>query len=204
MSFALFGDTEIEYFDDIATALDVMDAMQKDTPVKERLAIAIDMVFPHPDQIVGDGVNDFIFGVFWEAFGIDLAGTHAPECAGTKTIDWVQDAERIRVSLLSQYGLSMQALKEHCSFGDVCSLIGMADRDTPIGRAIYYRTAKEPRRQKGNEEAIREFRRMRDIYAIKEDDQKHDPYEQMNNAANSAFVALERAEIGRGRSTSTH
>lgn len=113
----------------------------------------------------------------WEAFGIDALGEHREESAGRPCIDWHQDAGRVRSSLRMAYGIDWDAEAADMPFRDLCDLLsGLTEGtgETPFQQAVYYRTARPPRRTKYNNEAVDAFEAAREHYAL--DKAAADPY----------------------------
>lgn len=107
--------------------------------------------------------------VLWEAFGIDALGRHGDKTGGAPCIDWHQDAGRIRSSLKMAYGIDWDAEAADMPFRDLCDLLaGLTEGtgETPFQQAVYYRTARPPRRDKYNMVAVEAFEAAREHYAL--------------------------------------
>lgn len=187
------GGAEVEVHDDLLTALDVIGLFRDGSlSVSEKLYRLAPMMFPGFDwedpPEWAESLPDLIAGQCWELYGIDADGTHTEECAGPRVIDWDYDEQAIRASLLACYGLTVAEVAEKCSYMDACSLVGMADHDSPIGQRLYYRTADEPKRTPHNDDQIRAFRRAREAFAL----HTGDAYGDMSRQADEAFAAVRR------------
>lgn len=157
--------------------------------------IMLNLLFPDPKKVV-EAVND-LHGLLallaWEVAGMDITGEHAKEAAGERVFDFEQDESIIRVSLYQAYGRPWDEIAREVTYRELMAMMGFISQDTPLGRAIYYRTAKEPKPTKYNAEQIREFRERKAFWRLQENRQPADRMEAMNNVANDAFAALERA-----------
>ena len=181
----------VRVYDDAGTALKVADLFQDDKltiQIKERILLRLLFVDPVAVCREVPDFDAFIRSVLWSVCGLDVDGTHRKEY-GKKVMDWKQDDERIRASLYATYGKSFDELKQEFPLSELCSLIGLVPHDTPMGMALYYRTAKPPKATKHNQEQVREFNRMRRFYALKKGTNS-DEFKNMNQAATAAFSAL--------------
>ena len=181
------GGHEIAVRDDLTTALDVMSALEDDSTPAERIERVLSLMLPDLASLEYLADGD-ILRLVWELYGIDLAGEHTAECAGARVFDWDEDASLVRAALLSEYGMTIAEASQRASYMDVCALVGLVSRDTPLGQALYYRSAPEPE----GERERREFRRMRAHWALKERENADD-YARMSAEADKAFSALARS-----------
>ena len=79
------------------------------------------------------------------------------------------------------------------SYADMCSLLGMmleADTETPFQQAVYYRTAKPPKRNKHNGDLCDAFEARRKHFAL---ESERAPELSANDAAADMFAAAKRA-----------
>lgn len=104
----------------------------------------------------------------WEVAGIDMDGSHKDESDGPRVIDWEQDAGHIQATLWQVYGRSFGEIGPRVSLHQLGELIGACPHETPMGQALYYRMADEPKHTKGNEEEIKRFRKLRAFWQIKD------------------------------------
>ena len=120
----------------------------------EKFDILMPMLFPEPARVLelaGAEIGELLKAVLWQACGLDVSGSG--EEHPQKVFDWDEDAARIKASLMSAYGLRWDDVADGCTFADACALLAMLMEDdsaTPFQQAVYYRTAKPPKRTKGN------------------------------------------------------
>ncbi|MEG2932718.1 MAG: Gp15 family bacteriophage protein [Gordonibacter sp.] len=134
----------------------------------EKQAILLQMIFPDPSGFLSafnGNQEEALSDTLWQAFGIDVSGDKPHE---KPIIEWEQDAERIKATMLMAYGLDWEEARSRISYRDMCSLLGQAPHETPMGQALYYRTAKQPKATKHNREQIADFNRAKKHYAIRE------------------------------------
>lgn len=168
-----------------------IDAMTKDYVLQQ-------LLFPDPEAVRA-GVEDYaglIAHLLWEVAGIDADGSH--DTGGEAVFDWDQDEAVIKVSLFQAYGKPLEELARTMTYRDLTMLMGMISNDTPLGKAIYYRTADEPKPTKYNQEEIKAFRERKAFWRLRKDwklGNRNTPerIEAMNNQATDMFSALERA-----------
>ncbi len=148
---------------------------------EERAAIVCRIVIPDPGRFAeafGDAAGDALLCVLGEAFGFS-------ESEEERVIDFAEDAARIRSTARSAYGLSPDRLAE-MPFSEAVELIAMAPRETPMGQAVYFRTAEPPKRTKHNGEHVDAWLDAREHYRIRGDAGEEDP----NRAATAMFDRL--------------
>ena len=157
-----------------------------------RMVILLPMVIENPDGFLdafGDESHEALADIVWDAFSIDLTGERAVDKA-EKVIDWDEDKARIVATVRAAYTLSYDEFLD-TPFNEARALIGMAPHDTPMGQALYYRTAEPPRRTKHNKEEVERFRKMKEAYRL---GKSH--ADNANDRATSEFDMLER-RLGR-------
>lgn len=188
----------VRVYDDAATALKVIALFDDgDVSPHAKQAILMRLLFPAPDDVsreVGD-LAGFLAHAVWEVAGLDIDGSHEGEY-GEKVIDWEQDAGAIEVSLWQAYSFPLQDIAHKVSFHEFGQLVGMAPHETPIGQAIYYRTADEPKSTKYNQDEIARFRRLRQAWALKDKGRARDAGAAANDYATSMFSAVKRVARG--------
>lgn len=148
---------------------------------EERAAIVCGIVLPDPEGFAeefGSEAGEAVLGVLEAAFGFS-------EDSGDRVLDFAEDAARIRATARAAYGLSPEELSE-MPFSEAVELIAMAPRDTPVGQALYYRTAEPPKRTKSNGEQVDAWLEAREHYRIKGDWGEEDA----NAAATAMFDRL--------------
>ena len=157
---------------------------------EDRAALLLPMAVVNPAGFVeAFGLESFaaLAEVLWEAFGIDLLNEHPGE-HGEKVMDWREDHERIVATVRAAYTLSYEELLD-LPYKEAATLVGMAPDGTPMGQALYYRTAEMPKHVKADKEASKAYRKLREHYRLKGGEQGTDA---ANRAATSEFDALER------------
>ena len=185
-------------YDDAGTALKVIALFgDGDVSPHAKRVILMRLLFPSHEDVareIGD-LDGFLAHAVWEVAGLDIDGSHEGE-HGEKVIDWEQDAGAIEVSLWQAYSFPLQDIARRVSFREFGQLVGMAPHDTPIGQAIYYRTASEPKSTKYNQDEITRFRKLRQAWALKDDGATRDPGASANDYATSMFSAVKRVARG--------
>lgn len=163
----------------------------------EKAQLLVRMLFPDPSAAVaaaGDQLGELLTHIVWEAFGLDVSadGRHASEYEAP-AFDFEQDAARIRASLLQCFGLDWDEACERLTYADMCSLLGMlleADTETPFQQAIYYRTAKPPKRTKHNADLCDAFEARAKHFAL---GSAADTAQAANDTTAGMFAAMKRA-----------
>lgn len=166
----------------------------------EKATLLVRMLFPEPAKTVelaGDGLGDLLACIVWDAFGLDISEDqrHASEYE-KPVFDWVEDAARIRASLLQCYGIDWETAASSMSYADTCALLGSlleSDSETPFQQAVYYRTAKPPKPTKYNKDTRRAFDARARHFAL---GQSRDHAQTQNDAMDDMFAAMKRAAKG--------
>lgn len=151
----------------------------------DKAALMQVMVLPDPEAFAsatGDAARDTLLDLMWQAFGFDLDGSHRSE---PQVMDWDEDSDRIDATMLSAYGLEPSRW-EQMSYLEVSRLIGLAPHETPMGQALYYRTAKRPKRTKYNKAEVEAFDKAHDFYRLGR-------HKDANKSATEAFDRVRRA-----------
>ena len=134
--------------DSLGTYLLVIEALNDDDlDPFEKMALLYRMVLVNMDGFIeafGVDSHKAICDILDQAFGIDLVGSGEPQ---EKVIDWDEDAPMITATVRHAYSMSYAELKE-LPYREACALISWSPSETPMGRALYYRTAKPPKRTK--------------------------------------------------------
>lgn len=164
---------------------------------EDKEPLLVHMLFPDPEKAMetaGDQLGELIIHVAWEAFGLDVSADrrHAAEHEPA-VFDFEEDAGRIRASLLQCFGIDWDEASRTLPYADMCSLLGMlleADTETPFQQAVYYRTAKPPKRNKHNADLCDAFAARRRHFALAK---REDAAQDANDAAASMFAAMKRA-----------
>lgn len=130
--------------------------------------------------------------VAWDVCGLDLSGQRACE---EPVWDMDEDADRIRTSFRQAYGLDWDEARGRISFAEFVALVGGCPYETPLGRAIYYRTpSTRPKRTKHNRKEVEEWERLHRTYALHErQGSRQSRKGQDDTAMRDAFAALKRA-----------
>ena len=130
----------------------------------------------------------------WEAFGLDLDGSHESESDGKRAWDWKADARLIKASLFQAYGVPWEELCEAVTFRELTSMMGLVPHDTPLGQAVYYRTADPPKPDGKNQEQIKRWRERAEFWRIKESyETDEERMKAKNREALDAFEAVWKA-----------
>lgn len=130
----------------------------------------------------------------WECCRADLDGSHAAECSGERVVDWEADGPYLRATSLAAWGMTYDELCAKVTFSELCELVGLAPRDTPMGQAVYYRTAEPPGARAGAQ-ARAEFSRRREFWSLKGERDRAGRMETANRAAADAFASLKRRAL---------
>ena len=181
---------EIHVRDDADTALRIIDLFTGEERPARKLDRMVALLFTDPVEL--QGISDFaglLAEVAWNEARIDMDGSHAAETGGQRVLDWEQDCDVIQASRLRCYGVAWDEARYRFSYEQLIALIGMVDHQTPLGQALYYRTAKPPKPDKYNAEARREFAERRRYWAIKPKTAE-DRYAAMSKATDKAFEAI--------------
>ena len=126
----------------------------------------------------------------WDVCGIDLTGTRPCE---EPVWDPEEDADRIRTSFRQAYGIDWDEEREHVTFAEFVALVGGCPRDTPLGRAIWYRSpATRPKRSKHNKQEVEEWDRLHRAYALRRR-RRASGSDTGDAAMRDTFAALKRA-----------
>ena len=177
-----------EAYSDAVAALRLLDLADEDAPAADKTWVAWRAVFVDAEPASKEGPG-LLSRAAWELYGIDLDGSHVSECGGKRVIDWEADAQRIAASVRQVYGVAWEQFARETTFRDACAMIGMLPRETPMGTAIYYRTAEAPKFNGRNAEQVQAFRKLQQAYAIEGKNGMADA----NASATDMFNALRRA-----------
>lgn len=177
-----------EAYCDAIAALRLLELAEEDAAPQDKSWVAWRVVFVDGDKASADDPA-LLSRAAWELYGIDLDGSHESECGGKRVIDWKADAQRIAASVMQVYGMPWHRFARENTFRDVCAMIGMLPRETPMGTAIYYRTAEAPKFNGRNAEQVQAFRKLQQAYAIEGKNGMADA----NASATDMFNALRRA-----------
>lgn len=180
----------VRVYDSFRTAL-VLERVARDELLgtAERGTLLVRLLLVSPEGFMaefGDDAASALRELLGEVFGIG-------EGNGRRLVDFDEDAERLVVTMRQAYGLGEEY--EELPFREVMALVALSPADTPMGRAIHYRTAKRPKATKWNKEEVRGFDRAVEHYRLKG---KADPIGDANASASAAFDRLRKAS-GDGR-----
>lgn len=184
--------------DDAETALRLVAALSDEGLMDSvRSAVVMELLFRDPVAVVRHGFSDLeglVRECLWRVAGIDADGSRAEETQGERVIDWDADADCVRASVWQSYGVSAEDMMRRTSMREFGRLVGMCPRETPIGTALYYRTAEEPKQTKYNEDQVRAFRKARAFWRLdKPEGGSADEGTAASNDAASAFAGLARS-----------
>lgn len=147
-----------------------------------------------------EGIARFMAETCWECFRLDVDGGHACDAASRAErergplVDLEEDGPRIWATFRAAYGLSPEQTLD-LPYTEAMALLGQAPRETPMGQALYYRTAERPRATRWNSEERRAFDECRRLYAL----HGHGGDDDGNDAATAAFAAMREAVVSGGR-----
>lgn len=185
-------------YDDALTALKVIALFgDEDVSPVGKQGILMRLLFPDPEAVAGavEDMGGFLALAVWEVAGLDIDGSHEGEY-GEKVIDWEQDAEVIEASLWHAYSAPPSEIAAKVSFSEFGQLVGLAPHETPIGQAIYYRVADEPKSTKYNQDEVARFRKLRQAWALKDKGAARSAAAAANDHATSMFGAMKRVARG--------
>lgn len=108
--------------------------------------------------------------------------------------DWEEDAELIYASFLMDYQIDLFEQQGILTWYKFLALFKNLRDNTPLGKAIHYRTCKVPKKTEHNEEERRHVRKMKEKYALKcaqpiIDELERRAYEQQMKARKEAIKA---------------
>ncbi len=186
---------DVRVYDDADTALRLI-ALFKDTEIEWRVKYwcAMQLLFPDPEAVSAHEWEDFgaLFSrLLWEVAGIDADDSHVGD-AGPRWVDWEADADYIEASLWRTYGQPSAAMARQLSLSEYARMVSMCPHDTPMGQAIYYRTADEPKAGRYNQDEVAHFRKMRRAWAL-ERRVAEDGFRAASVAATDAFRGIAAA-----------
>lgn len=183
--------------DDAEAALRLTAALSDETLMDAvRTRVVMELLFVDAVAVAAHGFDDpegLVRECLWQVAGIDADGSRAEGDLGERVIDWDADADYVRASVWQAYGVSAEDMLRRTSMREFARLVGMCPRETPIGAALYYRTAPEPKATKYNEEQIRDFRRAKAFWRLdKAKGRARDEGEAASNDAALAFAGIAR------------
>lgn len=183
---------DVRVLDSAATALRVRSVFSEPLFPDQKWAVARELLFVDPNAVQEHQWDDF--GGFFEAVLEEVVGLSAEQHqSDASVIDIDSDDDYISASIWQTYGISVQELAERVTLREFFALVSLCPHETPIGQAIYYRTADEP--ENANSDAIQEFRRRREFWRLK--NVKHpEPVVDSNQRATDVFNAI--AQLSKG------
>ena len=189
----LWEGREVLVHADADTSLRIIGLFEDEELDEETKAeILVRLLFPDPAAAmvaVGNGLKPFLAALLWELCGLDVDGSHSAETGGRRVIDFEKDSALIKASVMAAYGKSWEELSAQCTLRELTELLVLAPHETPIGQAVYYRTAKPPKPTKYNQEEVKRFRELQDHYRI-EQVRTGDSMQRQSQAAFDAFRSL--------------
>lgn len=188
---------EVLVRDDALTVLRCIALLQDaDKPEEEKAAGFIPMFFADPDEAFLTCDYDprelgrLIESAVWDVCGIDLKGDKPHE---EPLWDPEEDAAYIRISFRAEYGIDWDEMRGSIGFSEFIALVGGCSMDTPLGRAIHYRSPKtRPKATKHNKKEIEEWERLHRAFALKKGRSSRGANERGDAAMRDAFAALKR------------
>lgn len=138
-----------------------------------RLDIAIDMLVVDKEilkEIPPQLVLDFIYDVLKEKLNIDLRQTYVEPTTVEEIVvpiyDFDEDAEYIYSSFLMDYGIDLIEQQGRLQWDRFLVLFKNLSDETPMGKALYYRTCEIPKYTKDNAEERKRIRKMKKKYEL--------------------------------------
>ncbi|WP_374964624.1 Gp15 family bacteriophage protein [Lysinibacillus sp. RS5] len=141
--------------------------------------IAIEMlVINHAilKQLNGERIFELIKDILREKLNIDL-DKKAPEPSEEDandpfnvpipTYDFTEDAEYIYASFLMDYNMDLFEQQGKLSWYKFIALFNNLSDETPMGKALHYRTCSVPKSDKHNADEIKRIRSMKEKYMLK-------------------------------------
>ena len=160
----------------------------------EKTAIAAQIVLDNTDdfaKVFRDETPKALHEVLVQAFGAE------GKSSGTSKVDLQQDRARIKATMRMAYSMSAEELAS-TPYRDIVDLIAMSPHETPMGQALYYRTAKRPKQTKYNKEELAAFDKAKRFYKLKSPKVNEDAMQQAQNELENAFKKMVK-ENGRWR-----
>lgn len=179
----------------ILSLLDLFADEQKS--IQEKDAELEDRLFFDPVAVavaVGDDIQELVEDAMWDVCGLDITpDLRYIDESEDPAFDWHEDADRIRASLLSAYGLDWDEAADTCSFAHILSLLTslMESGESPFQQAIAYRSSDPPKRTKSNDDLVDAWIARQEHFALK----GSDPASTQNDAMADMFAAAERAAM---------
>lgn len=187
----------IDVRDDANTVLHILDIFADESIAeKDKPPLVVSKLFPQIEDALtacqnkADTFSEFLQDVIWDVCGLNIGG-HS-DCEPLWDIN--EDAELIRSSFLQAYGTTWDELRDKISFAEFRALIWGVPKDTPLGRAMYYRNPEtRPQSGESNEAYIKEWDRLHDAFALHKTTSSQDSIEAQDSAMSDSFLALKRA-----------
>ena len=190
----------IRVYDGADTALMLIRLLRAEDVLPEaKWPVVYDLLFVDPAAVLArpwEDVDGMLTHIVYEVCGVDMDGSRGD--FGKRVIDWEADGDYIAASVWQSYGVPVREIAHECTFAEFGRLVGLCPYETPIGQAIYYRTADEPKSTKWNQDQIEEFRKRRRAWALDAPQGGTSSFEAQNNDATLAFEGL-KASIVRGK-----
>lgn len=187
---------KVRVHDTLADFFTVRDVLRDDLlGDDERFDVLLAVLYADPQGVcdaLGDEILAFLSETLWCCFGVDIDGDR--EHDDKQILDWDEDRDRMIVTCRQAYQMGWDELRL-TPYKEACLLMGMAPHETPMGQAIWYRTAKPPKRTKYNKDQIHEFEQAKKAYRLRghtPDGQTKDSIEAANEAASARFAMIAR------------
>ena len=159
----------------------------------EKVGIAVEMLMGEiPEEIESDAQLYELFKYLMKEF-VDVDVDNQDAQNEKKIFDFKQDAELIYASFFSAYGIDLEEQKGKMPWVKFIRLLRQLDDKTPFKKAIGYRVMKIPKETKYNREQVRELRRLKQAFALKDDAQTDQKTQ--DDKLNAAFSALARKGV---------
>ena|SRR5690625_953050 len=111
-----------------------------------------------------------------------------------KIFDFKQDAELIYASFFSAYGIDLMEQKGELPWYKFMKLLRQLEDNTQFKKAVSYRVMKIPKENKHNREQVKELRRLKEAYALKDDTHSVDKKVTQDSKLDAAFGALAKGK----------
>lgn len=174
--------------------------MDPDMPAEEKAGRVVLAMFADPEDAYcaadysNERFGELIRAVAWDVFGINAGGHHDEP----PLWDLGEDAAMIRASLRQAYGLDWDEARGQISWHEFLVLVGSLPIDTPLGRAMYYRNAKNrPEKTKYNRKQVEEFDRLHNLFKLNKTRKgSHDRVEAQQHAMDDMALAFKAKLTG--------
>ncbi len=129
----------------------------------------------------------------WDVCGVDLDGNHEHD---EPLWDMDEDADLIRVSFRTAYGIDWDRARNMVTFAEFCTMCACAPYETPLGRAIHFRDRRtRPKPTKHNKQEVAAWDKAHAACRLGKKRSRTGGMQQKNAAMNDVFSALKQAAM---------